>query len=247
MKIEHIGNHVRLYLGQILKKIWILKSHPPLGLPHWPPDARRKLTSLPSKSLSAAKTSWSIASPSPTPFSPAKTTTKRSPNTEKSPTPSPAVPKDVRRPSAPASPCSKKASEERLKNRRETLYAEAHDEFEKLHTTPSAPLEYLGKSLVYKAQEEFEEAKCLELALRKFPTHPLRPVLIENILSRLHEASQKNRQVAYRFALIVLRHLSQLPEATDIATILEQNLEPLPFSPIHRSQHLPDDPTGLLA
>ncbi len=124
----------------------------------------------------------------------------------------------------------KKASEERLKNRRETLYAEAHDEFEKLHTTPSAPLEYLGKSLVYKAQGEFEEeAKCLELALRKFPTHPLRPILIENILSRLHEASQKNRQVAYRFALIVLRHLSQLPEATDIATVLEQNLEPLPF------------------
>ncbi|MBS0629492.1 MAG: protein kinase [Verrucomicrobia bacterium] len=124
----------------------------------------------------------------------------------------------------------KKASEERLKNRRETLYAEAHDEFEKLHTTPGAPLEYLGKSLVYKAQGEFEEeAKCLELALRKFPTHPLRPILIENVLSRLHEASQNNRQVAYRFALIVLRHLSQLPEANDIASVLQQNLEPLPF------------------
>jgi len=124
----------------------------------------------------------------------------------------------------------KKASEERLKNRRETLYGQAHDEFEKLHTTPSAPLEYLGKSLVYKAQGEFEEeAKCLELALRKFPTHPLRPILIENILSRLHEASQNNRQVAYRFALIVLRHLAQLPEAEDLANVLQQNLEPLPF------------------
>lgn len=124
----------------------------------------------------------------------------------------------------------KKAAEERLKNRREELYAQAHDEFEKLHTTPGAPLEYLGKSLVYKAQGEYEEeAKCLELALRKFPTHPLRPILIENILSRLHESSQNNRPVAYRFALIVLRHLSQLPEATDIASVLEKNLEPLPF------------------
>lgn len=124
----------------------------------------------------------------------------------------------------------KKAAEERLKNRRETLFAEALDEFEKLHSTPGAPLEYLGKSLVYKAQEEYEEeAKCLELALRKFPTHPLRPILIENVLSRLHESSQNNRQVAYRFALIVLRHLSHLPEAQDIADVLEKNLEPLPF------------------
>lgn len=124
----------------------------------------------------------------------------------------------------------KKAAEERLKNRREELYAQAHDEFEKLHTTPGAPLEYLGKSLVYKAQGEYEEeAKCLELALRKFPTHPLRPILIENILSRMHESSQNNRPVAYRFALIVLRHLSQLDEAKDIANVLEKNLEPLPF------------------
>ena len=45
----------------------------------------------------------------------------------------------------------------------------ALDEFEKLHFTPSEPLEYFGKSLVYKIwNNSEEEAKCLELAIRKF-------------------------------------------------------------------------------
>ena len=38
----------------------------------------------------------------------------------------------------------------------------ALEEFEKLHYTPGAPLEYLGKALVYKAQGEFEEEAIWE-------------------------------------------------------------------------------------
>ena len=124
----------------------------------------------------------------------------------------------------------KKAAHQKQKKAQEELFAEALDEFEKLHHTPGAPLEYLGKSYVYKAQGEYEEeAKCLELALRKFPKHPLKPILVENILSRLHESSQTLRHVAYRFALIVLRYLSHTSDAKAIADILEKNLEPLLF------------------
>ncbi len=124
----------------------------------------------------------------------------------------------------------KKAERQKTKSIKEELFSEALSEFEKLHHTPGAPLEYLGKSLVYKTQGEFEEeAKCLELALRKYPRHPLKPILVENILTRLHESSQTKRTVAYLFALIVLKHLAKLPEATEISDILEKSLEPLPF------------------
>ena len=114
--------------------------------------------------------------------------------------------------------------------KRDEQFSQAHSEFEKLHSTPGAPLEYLGKSLIYKAQNDLsEEAKCLEFALRKFPSHPLKPILVETILSRLHEASQHERQGAYHFALIVLSHLADTPDAEAIADILEQHIEPLPF------------------
>lgn len=124
----------------------------------------------------------------------------------------------------------KKGKMQKVKQKREELFAGAFSEFEKLHNTAGGPLEYLGKSKIYKAQKEFrEEAKCLELALRKYPHHPLRPILIENILTRLHESSQTNRLVAYHFALIVLRHLDHLPDAKAFAQLLESHLELLPF------------------
>ena len=135
----------------------------------------------------------------------------------------------------------KKAEKQKQKSKREALFGEALTEFEKLHNTPGGPLEYLGKSLVYKAGGEFqEEAKCFELALRKYPKHPLKPILVENILSRLHESSQTNRQAAYHFALIVLRHLSHLSDAKKIAEVFEKHLEPLPFfaPSASRKEHL---------
>ena len=54
--------------------------------------------------------------------------------------------------------------------KREKLFAEAEKEFARLHNTPGAPVEYLGKSLVYQAEGELkEETKALELALRMYP------------------------------------------------------------------------------
>src|SRR5262249_51165989 len=44
---------------------------------------------------------------------------------------------------------------------RESLYTAALEEFEKLHSTPGAPLEYLGKAQVYEAwNAPEEEIKC---------------------------------------------------------------------------------------
>lgn len=106
-------------------------------------------------------------------------------------------------------------------------------EFEKLFRTSGAPLEYLGKSLVYEAMNDpEEEAKCLELALRKFPKHPLLPVVQEHIIYRMHESSLSNREAAYRTILLAIRHIQNPLGHSDIKELLdslEKNWEVLPF------------------
>lgn len=113
------------------------------------------------------------------------------------------------------------------------FYHLALKEFEKLYRTPGAPLEYLGKSLVYAELGDFEEeAKCLELALRKFPTHPLLSMLKEHIIYRMHETSLNNREAAYRIILLAIRHIPDLLENLDTRHLiesLEENWEVLPF------------------
>jgi serine/threonine-protein kinase len=116
---------------------------------------------------------------------------------------------------------------------KQKLYALALDEFSKLRFTPGAPLEYLGKALVYKAIGDIdEEIKCLELCVRKYPKHPLLKVLSEHITFRLHEASLHDRFAAYHFALLSARHLPHIFRSEDSQHLLSnlvQNLEPLPF------------------
>lgn len=113
------------------------------------------------------------------------------------------------------------------------LYHMALKEFENLYRTPGAPLEYLGKSLVYEALGDAEEeAKCLELALRKFPAHPLLPMLKEHIVYRMHESTLNNREAAYRIILLAIRNIPDLLENSDTCHLidsLEENWEPLPF------------------
>ncbi len=112
-------------------------------------------------------------------------------------------------------------------------YHLALKEFEKLYRTPGAPLEYLGKSLVYAALgDNEEEAKCLELGLRKFPNHPLLPMLKEHIVYRMHESSLNNRESAYLIILLAIRHIPDLlenPDTKHLIESLEKNWEPLPF------------------
>ena len=122
---------------------------------------------------------------------------------------------------------------EKQKTLQDQLFHLALKEFEHLYKTPGAPLEYLGKSLVYEAiGDAEEEAKCLELALRKFPKHPLLAILKEHIIYRMHESSLNHRETAYRIILLSIRHIPELldnPDTRDLIESLQQNWEPLPF------------------
>lgn len=119
------------------------------------------------------------------------------------------------------------------KQKKEEAFHAALKEFGNLYRTSGAPLEYLGKSMVYDALgDNEEEAKCLELALRKFPKHPLLPILKEHIVFRMHESSQTERDAAYRIILLAIRHIPELLENHDTKGLidsLQRNLENLPF------------------
>lgn len=117
----------------------------------------------------------------------------------------------------------------------EKILNEALEEFGKLRGTAGAPLEYLGKSIVYQALQEWEEeAKCLELAIRRYAKHPLFPRLVDHLIFRLHESSSLHRLAAYHLALLSLRHLPQIFSNRDHHQILDQiqqHWENLPYFP----------------
>lgn len=115
----------------------------------------------------------------------------------------------------------------------DTLFDGALTEFEKLHGTPGAPLEYLGKALVYQSLGEFdEEIKCFELAFRRYPRHPLLPILEEQIVYRMHASSRANRMATYKFILLTVRHLHHVAKSSNARKLfasLRKHWEPLPF------------------
>lgn len=128
-----------------------------------------------------------------------------------------------------------------------SLYDSAQAEFEKLHKTPGAPLEYLGKALVYEMLKDYdEEIKCFELAYRRYPNHPLLPVLQEQIVYRMHESSRYHRKATYNFILFTLRFLpeiSESPHSQRLFLSLKKHWEPLDFFEDMSS----DNPTDLFA
>jgi serine/threonine protein kinase len=114
----------------------------------------------------------------------------------------------------------------------ENILNEAINEFEKLRGSPGAPLEYLGKALVYEALGEVEEEiKCFALAIRRYQGHPLLPLLNEQILFRLHSRTKKNRLATFQFALLVLTNLTNTitQDTLNLFDNLEKQLEPLFF------------------
>lgn len=125
--------------------------------------------------------------------------------------------------------------------KREAYFELALSEFGLLHGTPGGPLEYLGKALVYETCKDYEEEiKCFELGLRRYPKHPLLPVLHEQIIYRMYESSRANRLVTYNFVLLSLRFLPSIianPNSRKLFTSLKKHWEPLTF--------LEDDPDCL--
>jgi eukaryotic-like serine/threonine-protein kinase len=106
-------------------------------------------------------------------------------------------------------------------------------EFEKLHQTPGAPLEYLGKALVYEALGDYEEEiKCFELACRRYLLHPMLSLLQEQIVFRMHESSHHNRLATYNFVLLVARHLPDVATTNPVKKLfnsLQKHWENLYF------------------
>jgi serine/threonine protein kinase len=124
------------------------------------------------------------------------------------------------------------AKEETNLNTRELLFDKALEEFGKLRNTPGAPLEYLGKSYVYRELGEYEEeAKCFELAQRRYKNNPLLSILEEQVVFRMHETSRQNRVAAYHFIGIVVRFLkewAERPSSLKLFSSLQKNWE-VPF------------------
>jgi len=120
----------------------------------------------------------------------------------------------------------------------------ALDEFLKLRGTAGAPLEYLGKSLVYQAWKEYEEEfKCFEMAYRRYPNHPMLPILQEQLVYRMHDSSHSHRTATYEFALLaVLYHQGQATtniNAKKLFQSLKKNWEHLYF--IEETPHLSEE------
>jgi eukaryotic-like serine/threonine-protein kinase len=113
------------------------------------------------------------------------------------------------------------------------LFDQALEEFEKLHGTPGAPLEYLGKALTYQAlNNNEEELKCFELAFRRYPKHPLLPVLKEQVVYRMNTCSRYHRLATYHFILLALRQMPDVSGNNNVKKLLfslKKYWEPLPF------------------
>lgn len=122
----------------------------------------------------------------------------------------------------------------------EKLFDQALEEFTKQHKTSGAPLEYLGKGLVYRALRDYEEeAKCYELALRRYAKHPLLPVIHEQVIYRMHESSRFHPKATYNFMLLALRllpHLTNDKQTKKLFDNLQSYWEPLPFIERDHSQ-----------
>lgn len=116
---------------------------------------------------------------------------------------------------------------------KQKLIDDSLEEFEKLHSTQSEPLEYLGKSLVYLEKQDFEEeAKCLELMIRKFSKHHQSPIVKEYIIYRMHQSAFQNREAAFRIILIALRFIPNIIDNVDSKKLinrLDEHLEKLYF------------------
>ncbi len=114
----------------------------------------------------------------------------------------------------------------KAKKNAKKIFSLALDEFEKLRHTPGAPLEYLGKALVYEAlNENAEELKCLELGIRRYRQHPLLSLVYAQIIYRMHQSSSHDRRATYRFALLATRHIpKKFIDTNSIALIKNSKL-----------------------
>lgn len=115
-----------------------------------------------------------------------------------------------------------KAKDEKNETESKKIFQSSLEEFEELRASPGAPLEYLGKSLVYQSlHDNLEEVKCLELALRKYRNHPLIPIFREHIAFRLQESSYKHRKATIRLMLLISLFFPQDIQKADLHSLFQ--------------------------
>ncbi len=106
---------------------------------------------------------------------------------------------------------------------KQSLLEKAIGIFDLLQNISTAPLALLGKSLVYKERGDLaEEGKCLELALHRYPSHPMIHLIHKQIHFRLHECafSAHGRDGVYLFSLLILQHTPSLLDFKDTHTLI---------------------------
>lgn len=93
-------------------------------------------------------------------------------------------------------------------------YEQALAQFENLHNTPGAPLEYLGKGLVYKEMGNLEEeVKCYTFPFRRYRRHPMLTILQEQVIHRMHECSRHHRSATYALTFLAVRHIQDITDS----------------------------------
>lgn len=136
------------------------------------------------------------------------------------------------------------AKNEASVQRAKELYHLAYQEFENLRKTTGAPLEYLGKALVYQTLKEYDdEIKCFEMALRRYKKHPLLPILEEQLIFRMHESSRQSRKAAYECVCLAIRFLPDIAKshaAAKLFSSLQKHWE-VPFFVLHRDGAYDDE------
>lgn len=100
-------------------------------------------------------------------------------------------------------------------------------EFAKLHGTPSAPLEYLGRVLAYEAlQDTKKEVETFEYVLKHFNHHPLIQALYDQLIYRLNMCLKYDHFETYPLGLLAGLYLP-FESMTQIVSRVEQRLDPV--------------------
>ncbi|BAE81106.1 serine/threonine-protein kinase [Chlamydia felis Fe/C-56] len=95
-------------------------------------------------------------------------------------------------------------------------FTQALGKFEILHNSVAAPLEYLGKALVYQRLGEYnEEVKSLLLALKRYCQCPEISRIRDHIVYRLHETLYSNHRLSLVFMLLALHIAPESINATE--------------------------------
>lgn len=82
----------------------------------------------------------------------------------------------------------------------------ALSEFTKLRGTAGAPLEFLGKTLVFQFLKDYEKViECFEEAFIRYTHHPLLMALQEHLLKQMADKAHHTRKVSYELALLAAR------------------------------------------